>query len=322
MNQSPQQPIGSGFEMHTTAQAVLAGQDLSGQTYIVTGGYSGIGVESVRALTGAGAHVVVPARNLEKAETNLASVAGQIEIASMDLSDLETVDKFTREFNASHARLDGLINNAGVMVCPLARVGRDWESQFAICHMGHFQLTRGLETALKNTENARVVALSSAAHMRCNVKWDDPHFHNSDYDKWEAYGSAKSANALFALGVDQKWQADGVRAFSVHPGGIFTPLQRHLPEEEMIMLGWKNPDGTLPALVQSLFKTPEAGGATAVWCATSPQLAGHGGVYCEDCDIAKRADESSQIWHHAREWITKPESAHRLWDMTEAMIDP
>lgn len=315
-----QKPIGSGFGHRSTASDVLENIDLHGKTFIVTGGYSGIGIESVRALAAAGANVIVPARNPEKAESNLASVVGEIAIADMDLGDLNSVSKFTREFNSSYSHLDGLINNAGIMACPLMRIGKDWESQFATCHIGHFQLTLGLETLLKKTEGARVVALSSTAHAICDVHWHDPHFHSQNYDKWQAYGSAKSANALFALGVDERWQADGVRAFSVHPGGIFTPLQRHLTEEEMVILGWKNEDGTQPPAVKALFKNTEQGGATAVWAATNSMLSGLGGLYCEDCDIAQAATEDSQRYHHARDWIGNVENAERLWEMTEGMI--
>lgn len=315
-----QQPIGSGFGHGSTAADVLQGIDLHGQHFIVTGGYSGIGIESVRALAAAGAQVTVPARNRDKAEKALGAVPGDILIADMDLGDLNSVEKFAQEFAQGHSALNGLINNAGIMACPLSRIGKDWESQFATCHIGHFHLTQGLERLLKNTDGARVVALSSTAHAICDVHWDDPHFRSHAYDKWQAYGSAKSANALFALGVDERWKADGVRAFSVHPGGIFTPLQRHLPEEEMVVLGWKNADGTIPPAVAAMFKNTEQGGATAVWAATNLDLKDMGGVYCEDCDIAQAATDDSQRYHHAREWIGNVESAERLWSMTEAMI--
>lgn len=315
-----QKPIDSGFGHGSTASDVLQGIDLQDKHFIVTGGYSGIGIESVRALAAVGAKVTVPARNRAKAEKNLGEVSGNILIADMDLGNLNSIGKFAREFSAGHSRLDGLINNAGIMACPLTRIGKDWESQFATCHIGHFHLAQGLERLLKNTEGARVVALSSTAHAICDVHWDDPHFRTHKYDKWQAYGSAKSANALFALGVDERWKSDGVRAFSVHPGGIFTPLQRHLSDEEMVILGWKNADGTVPPAVAAMFKNTQQGGATAVWAATNPKLNDLGGVYCEDCDIAQAATEDSQRYHHARDWIGNVESAEKLWDMTEAMI--
>lgn len=315
-----QQPIGSGFGHGSTTTDVLRGIDLHDKNFIVTGGYSGIGLESVRALAAAGAHVIVPARNRKKAEAALADMPGDVIIADMDLGKLNSVRKFTEDFNSEYKALHGLINNAGIMACPLTRIGNDWESQFATCHIGHFELTRGLERVLKNTEGARVVALSSTAHAICDVHWDDPHFHTHAYDKWQAYGSAKSANAIFALGVDERWQGEDVRAFSVHPGGIFTPLQRHLTDEEMVVLGWKNADGSVPPAVAAMFKNTEQGGATAVWAATSPSLNDMGGLYCEDCDIAQAATEESQRYHHAREWIGDVGNAHRLWEMTERMI--
>lgn len=320
MTQTPQKPIGSGFGHGSTVDDIIGETDLSGKNYIVTGGYSGIGLEDVRALAGAGAHVMVPARDRKKAEVALSGLYGDIDIADMDLGDLASVQKFANAYTDTGRSLHGLINNAGVMACPLARIGKDWELQFATCHIGHFELTKGLEAPLKNTEGARVVALSSTAHIITDIHWDDPHFRNHEYDKWQAYGQAKTANALFALGLDRKWKADGVRAFSVHPGGIFTPLQRHMSLEDMVALGWKNPDGSIPEAVAQMFKLPPAGGATALWCALSPDLVGMGGVFCEDCDIAEAANENSGRYQHAREWICDPEKADRLWDMTEDMV--
>jgi NAD(P)-dependent dehydrogenase (short-subunit alcohol dehydrogenase family) len=263
--------------------------------------------------------VTVPARSAERARAALADLPG-VEVAEMDLADLASVRGFASDWLAGGRPLHGLVNNAGVMACPLTRVGPGWESQFAICHLGHFELTRALEPALKAAGSARVVALSSTAHIMSDVHWDDPHFERHDYDKWQAYGQAKTADALFALGLDRRWQADGVRAFSVHPGGIFTPLQRHLPDGEMVALGWKNADGSLPPHVAALFKTPGQGAATSVWALTSPALDGKGGLYCEDCDVARLAGETSQRWQHVRPWACSDESAERLWTMSEAML--
>ena len=315
-----QQPIGSGFGGKTTASEVLAGIDLTGRNAIVTGGYSGIGLETVRALAAAGARVTVPARRVEVAEDTLADVPGDIEIASMDLADLRSVDKFTREYDETKRGLDILINNAGIMACPEGRVGPGWERQFGTNHLGHMAMSLALAPSMQRADSARVVCLSSTGHVRSDVHWDDPNFNNTPYDKWDAYGQAKSANALFALGVDHRGRDVGVRAFSVHPGGIFTPLQRHLSDEEMVELGWKAADGSIPPQVQAMFKTPEQGASTSIWAATSPQLNGRGGVYCEDCDIAKLADENSQRWEHARPWICDDEKAERLWTMSEKML--
>lgn len=315
-----QVPIGSGFHAKSTASEVLEGVNLAGVNAVVTGGYSGIGLEMVRALAGAGAHVTVPARRLDAAKAVLDDVKGEIAVAEMDLADVSSVRQFAADYVASERPLHILINNAGIMACPLNRVGPGWESQFAINHLGHMAMTLGLEPALKRSGPARVVALSSTAHIISDVHWDDPHFNEHEYDKWQAYGQSKSADALFANGLHRRWQADGVQAFSVHPGGIFTDLQRHLAEEEMVQLGWKNPDGTIPPAVQAMFKTPEQGASTAVWAATSPGLEGMGGVYCEDCDVARLADENSQRWEHAREWICDESKADRLWAMSEEML--
>ena len=315
-----QKPLGSGFGAKSTASEVLQGRDLTGVNAIVTGGYSGIGLEMVRALSAAGANVTVPARRPAAAKQALANLPGEITVAEMDLADLASVSRFAADYVASEAPLHILINNAGIMASPLERVGPGWESQFAINHLGHMALTLALEPALKRAEAARVVALSSTAHILTDVHWDDPHFEGHEYDKWQAYGQSKSADALFANALNRKWGGQGVQAFSVHPGGIFTDLQRHLAEEEMVQLGWKNPDGSIPEQVQKMFKTPEQGAATAVWAATSPQLDDRGGEYCENCDIAQLAGENSQRWEHAREWITDEAKADRLWQMSESML--
>ncbi|MFL6846087.1 MAG: oxidoreductase [Allosphingosinicella sp.] len=319
MTQAEQKPIGSGFGHGSTAREVLDGIDLADRNYIVTGGYSGIGLETVRALSEAGATITVPARDPDRAREALAGV-DRVDVAAMDLGDLASVRRFAQDWAEREQPLHGLVNNAGVMACPLSRVGPGWESQFAICHLGHFELARQLEADLVAADGARVVALSSTAHIITDVHWDDPHFERHDYDKWQAYGQAKTADALFALGADRLWSANGVRAFSVHPGGIFTPLQRHLGDEEMVALGWKNADGTVPERVAALFKTPEQGAATTVWALTSPRLEGMGGLYCEDCDIAQLADETSQRWQHVRPWACDEDRANRLWAMSEAMI--
>ncbi|MCL4146311.1 UNVERIFIED_CONTAM: hypothetical protein GTU68_022625, partial [Idotea baltica] len=224
MAAADQTPINSGFHAKSTASEVLEGVDLAGKNAIVTGGYSGIGLETVRALAAAGARVTVPARRVDVAETVLASVAGEIEIAAMDLADFGSVKTFTEDYEATGRGLDILINNAGIMACPEARIGPGWESQFTINHLSHMAMSMALAPAMQRADGARLVALSSTAHIMSDVHWDDPMFTTHDYDKWQAYGQAKSANALFALGVDRRGRDVGVRAFSVHPGGIFTPL--------------------------------------------------------------------------------------------------
>jgi NAD(P)-dependent dehydrogenase (short-subunit alcohol dehydrogenase family) len=309
MSTTPQRPISSGFGPRSTAAEVLVGIDLSGRLAIVTGGYSGLGLETVRALVGAGARVVVPARRPEHAAEVLADVSN-VEVEALDLGDLESVRAFADRFLDSDRSVDLLINDAAVMAAPEARVGPGWESQFAINHLGHFALANRLWPALRAGDGARVVALSSRGHKYSGIRFDDLQLDRG-YDKWQAYGQAKSANSLFAVHLDAIAQDAGVRAFSAHPGAIMTPLQRHLTREEMIDAGWMDAEGNL----SDRFKTPEQGAATATWAATSPQLAGMGGVYCEDCDIAPETavgtDTAELLGVDAH--AIDPDAAARLW---------
>ena len=279
---TPQQPIGSGFGARTTAAEVLAGIDLSGRLAMVTGGYSGLGLETVRALTGAGGQVVVPARRPDHARAVLDEQAVTAEVDALDLADLDSVRGFARRFLDAGRSLDILINNAAIMASPETRVGPGWEAQFATNHLGHYTLTNLLWPALVAGDGARVVALSSTGHKRSAIRFDDLQFEQG-YEKWAAYGQAKTANSLFAVRLDALGQDAGVRAFAAHPGGILTPLQRHLSREEMMGFGWVDANGNA---IEERFKTPEQGASTSTWAATSPRLDGMGGVYCEDCDIA------------------------------------
>ena len=314
MTTTSQHALPSGFGARSTATQVLAGIDLNGRTAIVTGGYSGLGIETVAALAAAGARVLVPARRPEVARAALdARGLSDVEVETLDLADLGSVRAFADRFLASGRSLDILINNAAIMASPEARVGDGWESQFATNHLGHYVLTNLLWPALAAGGGARVVALSSTGHKLSGIRFDDPQFETG-YDKWLAYGQAKTADSLFAVQLDALGAEQGVRAFAVHPGGIMTELQRHLPREEMIASGWMTEDGT----VNSVFKTPEQGAATATWAATSPMLDGRGGVYCEDCDIAEPTVPGSDtarirgVDAHAID----PTDAARLWALS------
>ena len=320
MAAADQKPLGSGFHAKSEPHEILAGIDLTGKTAIVTGGYSGIGLETTRALAAAGATVIVPVRDPAKAEENLLSIEGDISSARMDLADLDSVRTFASSVYDSIDALDLLINNAGIMACPLARVGPGWESQFGVNHMGHFALTRALLPLLEKAQAPRVVALSSIAHRRGGILWDDIQFEHSDYQKWIAYAQAKSANALFANALNRRMQGFGGRAFSVHPGGIFTPLQRHLPMEEQVEMGWLNPDGTVPPAVAEIFKTPSQGCTTTLWAATSPLLDAMPGVYCEDCDVAQLAGPDSPPFQHCAPHIADDADAERLWEISETLL--
>ncbi|MFE5157191.1 SDR family NAD(P)-dependent oxidoreductase [Streptomyces sp. NPDC056697] len=307
---TPQHKIGSGFGARSTADDVLAGIDLTGRLALVTGGYSGIGVETTRALTKAGARVVVPARRVGAAREGLAGIDG-VEVDELDLGDLDSVRAFAERFLASGRTLDIVIDSAGIMACPETRVGPGWEAQFATNHLGHFALVNRLWPAIE-PGGARVVSVSSTGHHASPIRWDDVHWREG-YDKWEAYGQAKTANVLFAVHLDRLGRERGVRAFALHPGGILTPLQRHLAKHEMVERGWIDEDGNL--LHPEVFKTPEQGAATQVWAATSPQLNGMGGVYLDDCDIAEPAPADGSR-AGVKEWATDPEQAARLWALS------
>lgn len=315
-----QTPINSPFHAKSTALEVVKGVDLSGKYAIVTGGYSGIGVETVKALAAAGAEILVPARDAAKAKDALKPIAGKISIATLDLSDLSSVRKFAGDVVAAGKPLHLLINNAGVMACPETRVGKGWELQFGTNHIGHFVLTNALAPLLKKANGARVVCLSSTGHKISPIRWDDVHFTREPYNKWTAYGQSKTANALFARDLNRRMKGDGVEAFSVHPGGIVTPLQRHLDREEMIALGWLGPDGELSEMAKAMFKTPEQGASTTIWAATSAMLAGKGGVYCENCNIAKLAGPDAPRWADVQPYACDNEFAARLWTETEKML--
>ncbi|MBY0564299.1 MAG: SDR family NAD(P)-dependent oxidoreductase [Hyphomonadaceae bacterium] len=310
---TPQAPINSGYGMRTEAREALGGRDLKGKVAIVTGGYSGLGLETTKALAGAGAIVIVPARTPEKAQAALRDIAN-VEQAALDLADPASIDAFAAGFLSRTKRLDILVNNAAIMASPLMRDARGYEAQFATNHLGHFQLTARLWPALK-AAGARVVSLSSIGHRICPPDLDDPNFERTEYNKWVAYGRAKSANALFAVGLDRRGEAHGVRAFAVHPGGIMTDLQRFMPEEEKRAMGWIDAEGN----VDPRFKTPSQGAATSVWCAANVQLDGKGGVYCEDCDIARAVPADDKSFSGVRPWATDPALAERLWELSERM---
>jgi NAD(P)-dependent dehydrogenase (short-subunit alcohol dehydrogenase family) len=321
---SKQAPIPSGFGPTTTTPEVLKGIDLTGKTAIVTGGYAGIGLETTRVLAEAGATVIVPARTPDKARQALSGIP-RVEQSRMDLLDPASIDAFAREFLAGDRPLHMLINNAGIMATPLTRDSRGYESQFAANHLGHFQLTARLWPALLRAHGARVVALSSRGHQRANVDFDDPNFEHRPYDKWQAYGQSKTANVLFAVELDRRGEADGIRAFAVHPGGIVTDLLRHMTDEELTAYGLSREDshGFRPAGNSvdegGFFKTLEQGAATSVWAATNPQLAGMGGVYCEDVDIAEIRPPDTTDNRGVTPYAIDQEAAKRLWILSERL---
>jgi NAD(P)-dependent dehydrogenase (short-subunit alcohol dehydrogenase family) len=313
-----QAPIGSGFGAASTAEEVIRGIDLSGKTVVITGGYSGIGLESVRAFRGAGAKIFAPARDMAKARQALSGMPDVV-VEHMDLLDPASIDRFAERVLGATPAVHILVNNAGVMAPPLTRDSRGYESQFSANHLGHFQLCCRLWPAL-TASGARVVALSSYGHRRAGVDFHDPNFEHRPYDPWVAYGQSKTADSLFAVALDSIGQKRGVRAFAVHPGGIATDLIRHMSQAEIDASRIIDKDGKPIIDPENNKKTPQQGAATSVWCATSPRLSGMGGVYCADCDIARLlpSDESTEM-HGVRPRAVDPVAAGRLWTLSEEL---
>lgn len=309
-----QSPIHSGFGATTTAAQVLAGRNLSSVTAIVTGGHSGLGLVTTRALAKAGANVIVAARDIDAARERTREISS-VSVEPLDLSDLHSVRDFSQRIVATNRHIDIMINSAGIMACPETRVGPGWEAQFAINHIGHYALVNLLWPVLQG--GARVVAVSSAGHHQSGIRWDDVQFTQC-YNKWQAYGQSKTACALFAVHLDRLGRHADVRAFSLHPGKIFTPLQRHLVQDEMIAAGWLDANGK-PA--DPTFKTTQQGAATQVWAATSPQLDGMGGLYCEDCDIASLDEGESLSFVGVRPHAIDPAQAERLWRLSAQLTE-
>jgi len=308
-----QSPINSGFNALSTASDVLAGLDLSGKTAVVTGGHSGLGLETTKALSAAGAKVIVGARDIAAAEESLSGLPN-VTVLELDLADLESVKRFAQNITDSNVQVDMLICNAGVMACPEKRVGPGWESQFATNHIGHYVLTNLIWDSLN--DGARVVCVSSAGHHISPIRWDDIHFEKEPYDKWVAYGQSKTANALFALQLDEYGQERNIRAFSLHPGKIKTPLQRHLEIDEMVAAGWVDKDSTV---IDPEFKSPAQGAATQVWAATSPKLNGMGGLYCEDCEVAQGYPKPTEDFRGVCAHATDLDEARKLWEFTSEL---
>ncbi|UTP38999.1 oxidoreductase [Phenylobacterium sp. LH3H17] len=311
--------IRSRFGAFTPARVVAGDHDLSGRNVIVTGGASGIGVETARALAGAGADVMLAVRDRVAgervaSEINQSIGADRVLAGTLDLASLGSVGSFVDAWGDQP--LDILINNAGVMATPLLHTAEDLELQIGTNHFGHFVLTMGLTRALLNAaeddRTARVVQLSSIGHRRSDIHWDDPHYRTRPYDKWEAYGQSKTANALFAVGFNARFEEHGITANAVMPGGIMTPLQRYLPKEEMVAMGWMDAEGN----VREGFKTTEQGASTSVWAAVGEELEGIGGLYLEDCKEAGPWTKEDPV-HGVMPYALDPESAERLWALSE-----
>ncbi|NLU96269.1 SDR family NAD(P)-dependent oxidoreductase [Chitinophaga sp. Ak27] len=308
MMTSIQQPIYSRFNANSTAAEIATGHDLKGKTVLVTGGNSGIGYETVKALANTGAQVVATGRDGDKAGDRLSALPN-VSFMRLDLADPLSVDTFAEQFLAVHPHLHLLINNAGIFRPPqLLKDQRGYELQFGVNHLGHFQLTGRLWPALKNAGGARVVILSSVGHRRSELELDDLQFEHHSYDSAKAYGLSKTANVLFTTELDRVGAPHSIRAFAVHPGAVQTDIFRYMTDDER--QAWDQQIAH--------FKSQEQGAATTVWCALSDQLDGIGGVYCENCNIAPVVPNDAPPGRGVRGFALDPGKARELWLFSEA----
>lgn len=322
-----QYPLGSGFNATSTATEVIKGIDLTGKIAIITGGTTGIGLETTKVLAAAGATVIVPARDVEKARKNLQGIPN-VEIEAMDLSHPDTIDAFAEKFLASGRPLHLLINNAGIMWVPLQRDSRGFESQLSTNYFGQFQLVAKLWPALKDANGARVVNVSSLGHHMAPFDFDDPNFEQREYQTLLGYGQSKTANNLFAMELDNRAKAHQVRAYSLHPGSIAgTELARDADMELLRQMGFFDENGNMRPEILAGLKTIPQGAATSVWAATSPLLNNIGGVYCEDGDVAELLSEDQAIQTNGKlhqsgvlAYSLDENNAKRLWKLTEELM--
>jgi len=313
-----QKAIGSGFNAKSTTNEVIKGIDLTGKIAIVTGGNTGIGLETVKTLAEAGATVIVPARDIEKAKKNLDGIPN-VELEIMDLMNPDSIDAFAQKFISSGRPLHLLINNAGIMWVPYRRDNRGIESQLATNYLAQFQLTARLWPALKKAKSARVISVSSQGHQFGSFDFDDPNFLHKEYETLQAYGQSKTACNLFALELDNRAKEFGVRSYSLHPGSINgTELAREASLDLFQKMGLCDADGNIRPEILANLKTIPQGAATTVWCATSPLLKDIGGVYCEDVEIASIATDSS-VTPGVKLYSLDEDNAKRLWLVSEEM---
>jgi NAD(P)-dependent dehydrogenase (short-subunit alcohol dehydrogenase family) len=309
--------ITTRFGAQTTADEVVEAVDLRGTRAIVTGGASGIGVETARSLARAGAAVTLAVRDTavgDRVAEDIASSTGsaEVRVAYVDLADLATVRAFTSSWAGP---LDILVNNAGVMAVPsLELTSEGWERQLATNHLGHFLLTTGLHDALAEAGGARIVSVSSSGHLASPVVFDDLHFERREYNPWQAYGQSKTANVLLAVEATRRWADDGIVANALMPGGIMTRLQRYVTQE--VKDGWQRMQDEGAAV----FKTPQQGAATSLVAAVAPELAGTGGHYLEDCNESETVANDAEVSSGVREWALDAEAAERLWDVSAELV--
>lgn len=313
-----QKPVGSGFNATSTSNDVIAGIDLNGKIAIVTGGGTGIGLETVKTLANAGATVIVAARDVEKAKANLSGI-NNVEIEKLDLIDPQSVDGFAERFLASGRPLHLLINNAGIMFVPLRRDAAGNESQLATNYLSVFRLTARLWPALKVAKGARVVNVSSLGHHFAPFNFEDPNFNAQDYNTLQAYGQSKTAINLFSLELDNLASGSGINVYALHPGNIWgTELAREAPMEILQQFGFYDAEGNPVQEVLDSMKSIPQGAATTVWAATSPLLDNIGGVYLEDVEVAELALDSS-MQKGVKLYALDEASAKMLWKLSEEL---
>lgn len=303
------------------ARDVIADHDLRGRNAIVTGGASGIGVETVRALAVSGARVTVATRNASKASPVIEALRRStgnhaIQFSMLDLASLKSVRVFVKDFLAQRRPLHLLINNAGILATPLSYTVDGFELQFGTNHLGHFLLTVGLLPALRAAGTARVIVLTSRGHRFSDIHFEDPNFRVRPYEPFSAYGQSKTANALFAVGLTQHHACNGITANAVMPGLVKTDIFKFVPRAGLIERGLISKSSTMnPNL-----KTPEQGAATSVWAAIAPELEGLGGLYLEDCAIAQPWLANDNPEHGYLPYALDPDGAQRLWSLSENLV--
>ncbi|MEP5742104.1 MAG: SDR family NAD(P)-dependent oxidoreductase [Marinomonas sp.] len=308
----------SEFGAQSTTDEVLAAHGLTGQTVFITGGAPGLGQETARAMAAKGAHVVIAARDAGKLEAAAAAIREDtgsklVETIMLDLASQDAVRACANEANERFDKIDLLINNAGVMACPQSETADGFEMQFGTNHLGHFSLTKHILPLVRKGTGKRIINLSSRAHHNDGVHLDDVGFENRTYEKWVSYGQSKTANVLFSVALNKR--LDDIDVFAVHPGGINTNLGRHLTPDDVKALIARIEESEGGGFT---FKSIEQGAATSCWAATAPEIAGQGGVYCEDCHIAEVDDESSASG--VRSYALDPEIAEGLWSLSERMV--
>jgi NAD(P)-dependent dehydrogenase (short-subunit alcohol dehydrogenase family) len=314
-------PTPRRFDKDSTTDQVLEGIDLTGKVAIVTGASGGLGAETARALAARGAAVTLTARDTKKAEQvaeliRSAHPGAKLSVRSLALDRPDSVRAFAKGWAAENRVLHLLLNNAGVMACPLARTPEGWELQFATNHLGHFLLTALLTPALRAAGGARVANTSSGGHRFSPVVFEDIHFERRPYDKWSSYGQAKTANVLHAVELDRRLAGAGVRAFGIHPGMIITELGRHLTPEDIAQLQGRAKDRASAGMPS--WKTPQQGAATQCWAVTAPELAERGALYLEDCQISGTSPPPGSMGAEA--WALDSEAAQRLWSVSEETL--